>query len=102
MSALPPKADIERHDWHVRFVPKAAVSNRSKAGPYSITSSAATSRSSGNSEPAHRSQTGSFGLRNVTSSIGQLNSKERRKMSFATERRGYYRRLTLALPSHRQ
>src|SRR5262245_50495768 len=21
MSALPPKADIERHDWHVRFVP---------------------------------------------------------------------------------
>src|SRR5262249_2315695 len=23
MSALPPKADIERHDWHVRFVPKA-------------------------------------------------------------------------------
>jgi len=23
MSALPPKADIERHGWHVRFVPKA-------------------------------------------------------------------------------
>src|SRR6516164_4456390 len=23
MSALPPKADIERHDWHVCFVPKA-------------------------------------------------------------------------------
>jgi hypothetical protein len=23
MSALRPKADIERHDWHVRFVPKA-------------------------------------------------------------------------------
>src|SRR5262249_51142049 len=23
MSALPPKADIERHVWHVRFVPKA-------------------------------------------------------------------------------
>src|SRR5215469_2817140 len=22
MSALPPKADIERRDWHVRFVPK--------------------------------------------------------------------------------
>jgi hypothetical protein len=21
MSALPPKADIKRHDWHVRFVP---------------------------------------------------------------------------------
>ena len=23
MSALPPKADIERYVWHVRFVPKA-------------------------------------------------------------------------------
>ena len=23
MSALLPKADIDRHDWHVRFVPKA-------------------------------------------------------------------------------
>src|SRR5215467_2031376 len=26
MSALPPKADIERHEWHVCFVPEAAVS----------------------------------------------------------------------------
>jgi hypothetical protein len=26
MSALPPKADIREHDWHVYFVPKAAVS----------------------------------------------------------------------------
>jgi hypothetical protein len=25
MSALPPKADIERHDWHVRFVQKADI-----------------------------------------------------------------------------
>src|SRR5215831_10633306 len=25
MSALPPKADIERHDWHVRFVPYPEV-----------------------------------------------------------------------------
>jgi len=25
MSALPPKADIERHAWHVRFVPKADI-----------------------------------------------------------------------------
>ena len=24
-SALPPKADIERHDWYVRFVPKDGV-----------------------------------------------------------------------------
>src|SRR5262249_34335012 len=96
-SGLPPKADIERHDWHVRLVPivlqkspsrlceieicnnrigasvllnrccsfvpdlesmfrdqmqkillqhnlpKAAVSNRSKVGPHSITSSARAS-----------------------------------------------------------
>jgi hypothetical protein len=26
MSALPPKADIREHDWHVYFVPKAAIS----------------------------------------------------------------------------
>jgi len=25
MSALPPKADIERHDWYVHFVPKADI-----------------------------------------------------------------------------
>jgi hypothetical protein len=25
MSALLPKADIEQHDWHVRFVPKADI-----------------------------------------------------------------------------
>jgi hypothetical protein len=25
MSALPPKADIERHDWHVRFVPLSDI-----------------------------------------------------------------------------
>src|SRR6516225_9684082 len=25
MSALPPKADIAEHDWHVRFVPKAEI-----------------------------------------------------------------------------
>jgi len=36
-SGLPPKADIERHDWYVRFVPEAAVSNRSKPTLYSIT-----------------------------------------------------------------
>jgi hypothetical protein len=29
-SALPPKADIDRRDGYVRFVPEAAVSNRSK------------------------------------------------------------------------
>jgi hypothetical protein len=31
MSALPLKADIDRRGGHVRLVPKAAVSNRSKA-----------------------------------------------------------------------
>jgi hypothetical protein len=31
MSASPPKADIERHDRHVRLVPKAAI------GPFQIT-----------------------------------------------------------------
>jgi hypothetical protein len=25
MSALPPKADIAEHDWHVRFVPEADI-----------------------------------------------------------------------------
>src|SRR5262245_25028199 len=30
MSALPPKADIERHNWHVCFVPKAGVGLRSE------------------------------------------------------------------------
>jgi hypothetical protein len=25
MSALPPKADIHRREWHVRFVPKADI-----------------------------------------------------------------------------
>ena len=28
MSATPPKADIERHDGHVRFVPKADKAHR--------------------------------------------------------------------------
>jgi hypothetical protein len=26
MSALPPKADIRHHGWHVRFVPEADIS----------------------------------------------------------------------------
>src|SRR5215469_3178479 len=29
--ALPPKADIERHDWHVRFVPKADLRTATKS-----------------------------------------------------------------------
>jgi hypothetical protein len=45
MSALPPKTDIAERDGNVRFVPKAAVSRRSKNSlskpAYSITSSAA-------------------------------------------------------------
>src|SRR5215471_18081765 len=31
LSALPPKADIERHGWHVRFVPKADSCTTAKA-----------------------------------------------------------------------
>ena len=47
MSALPPKADIERHEWHVRFVPKADITRCSKIYFYSITSSASASSLSG-------------------------------------------------------
>jgi hypothetical protein len=36
MSALPPKVDVGYGDPHVRFVPKADMSNRSKTIPYSI------------------------------------------------------------------
>src|SRR5262249_905663 len=32
MSALPPKADVERHDCHVRFVPKADVGEQPGLG----------------------------------------------------------------------
>ena len=39
-SGFAPRADIVAACRHVRFVPTAAVSNRSKAVPYSITSSA--------------------------------------------------------------
>src|SRR6516162_1834731 len=39
MSALPPKADMDRRDGNVRFVPKPAVSNRSKQLTISIISS---------------------------------------------------------------
>ena len=31
LPALPPKADIERHDWHVRFVPKADICSAAKS-----------------------------------------------------------------------
>jgi hypothetical protein len=43
MSALPPKADIAKHSWDVRFVPIPDVSNRSKIVRYSITSASASS-----------------------------------------------------------
>jgi hypothetical protein len=32
MSALPPKADIRRHEYDVRFVPKADIMQRNKKG----------------------------------------------------------------------
>src|SRR6516165_9286734 len=52
MSALPPKADIRETSPNVRFVPEAAVSNRSKLGHYSITSSARASRVGDTSSPS--------------------------------------------------
>src|SRR5215510_1231982 len=42
MSALPPKADIERHDWHVRLVP---ASPECKSGSGSIEGPALCERS---------------------------------------------------------
>src|SRR6516162_661311 len=47
MSAIPPKADIAKRDCHVRFVPEADVSSRSKATVYSITLSARSKKDSG-------------------------------------------------------
>jgi hypothetical protein len=44
MSALPPIADKAQTCWHVRFVPKAAVSGCNKLHRYSITSSAMADR----------------------------------------------------------
>src|SRR2546421_1311353 len=52
MSALPLKADKAQTCRYVCFVPKAAVSNRSNAGPYSITSSARASIDGGISRPS--------------------------------------------------
>ena len=37
-SALPPKADIDRRDGYVRFVPKADLTHRSKQHCNSVTS----------------------------------------------------------------
>jgi hypothetical protein len=44
MSALPPKADISRAHWDVRFVPKADILRCREERRYSITSSAAQAR----------------------------------------------------------
>jgi hypothetical protein len=52
MSGLPPKADIKGDGCHVRLVPEAAVSSRSKVAPYSITSSARASKVGGTSRPS--------------------------------------------------
>jgi hypothetical protein len=46
-AALPLRPDIGWRGWHGRKVPKAAVSNCSKATHYSITSSASASNLSG-------------------------------------------------------
>ena len=47
MSAFHPKATEQRTQFYVGSVPKAAVSNRSNAAPYSITSSARASSDGG-------------------------------------------------------
>jgi hypothetical protein len=36
MSALPPKADIDEHDCHVRFVPKADIEYTVTGGNYVV------------------------------------------------------------------
>src|SRR5262245_3660106 len=51
-SGLPPRADIIDALWHFRFVPKPAVSNRSNAARYSITSSARARSDGGMSSPS--------------------------------------------------
>jgi hypothetical protein len=52
LAGLPPIADIAHRDWHDRKVPEAAVSTRSSAGPYSITSSASASSDGGTVTPS--------------------------------------------------
>ena len=52
MSALSAKADIDRRDRHVRFVPKADSRTAAKNYAYSITSSARPSSGSGNVRPS--------------------------------------------------
>jgi hypothetical protein len=54
MSALASKADIDRRGGHVRFVPEAAVSNRSKKLYYSITSSICASSDGEGTKPSAR------------------------------------------------
>ena len=54
MSALPLKADIGTRQRDVCFVPKADMSNRSKAGSYSIISSVVASSDGGTVRPRMR------------------------------------------------
>src|SRR5262249_56094787 len=51
MSALVPKADIERGDGHVRFVPIATERNAAKSDRYSITLSARARSVAGTATP---------------------------------------------------
>ena len=51
-TAVPQKADVVLNSANGSFVPKAAVSNRSKQHLYSITSSAAASSLSGTVRPS--------------------------------------------------
>src|SRR5215471_2027961 len=62
MSALHPKADMCGATRHVRFGPKADMSNRSKATGYSITSSACEQTEYG-LPPVRWQSGGNFGLK---------------------------------------
>jgi hypothetical protein len=53
-TAVPQKADIAQRGWHGRKVPQAAVCNRSKIAPYSMTSSAVARSDAGTVSPSMR------------------------------------------------
>src|SRR5262249_28388625 len=75
LSALSPKADISRHRWHVRLVPKADILQCGRNWHYLITSSARDSSDCGTERPSAfavlRLRTSSFIV--VTSRPSPLN-----------------------------
>src|SRR5262249_20647579 len=89
-SAFAPIATVERTLRDVSEVPQPAVSNRSKAGPYSITSSASASSDGGYSRPSDfavlRLTTSSL-LKNLNSSafVLRFSSSYKRSVRFGSE-----------------